>query len=86
MLRPSPDSPQAAAGLALSVNLRPALKLALQVEPQSIPAGEANHSTARITRSQIPKVWVKEPRSSTNAVPYWRFRYVLSREQPEVVP
>ena len=36
---PQPARPQAAAGLALSVTCVPAAKLALQVEPQSIPEG-----------------------------------------------
>src|SRR5438067_6708936 len=37
---PQPARRQAAAGLALSVTCVPALKLALQVEPQSMPDGE----------------------------------------------
>src|SRR5580704_1376319 len=37
---PQPARPQAAAGVALSVTWVPLLKFALQVEPQSIPAGE----------------------------------------------
>ena len=37
---PQPDNPHAVAGVAESVTSVPALKLALQVDPQSIPAGE----------------------------------------------
>jgi hypothetical protein len=37
---PQPERPQAMAGLAVNVTCVPAAKLALQVEPQSIPAGE----------------------------------------------
>ena len=37
---PQPARPQAAAGVAVSVTWVPLLKFALQVEPQSIPAGE----------------------------------------------
>jgi hypothetical protein len=37
---PQPEKPQAVAGLAVSVTCVPGAKLALQVEPQSIPAGE----------------------------------------------
>jgi hypothetical protein len=37
---PQPERPQAAAGLAVKVTCVPGAKLTLQVEPQSIPAGE----------------------------------------------
>src|ERR1700730_11972716 len=53
---PQPARPQAGAGVAVSVTWAPLLKFALQVEPQSIPAGELVTLPPRLPITETDRV------------------------------